>query len=293
MSLDESNSEESVLPRVEPQPTPQTKPESKKEKPKSQTQQIKDLINKKFDEGFVVGNKHDKVDLQNTILDELKIKKGNSSDIGRQIIKIMEERRIKIPDKIGGKKMIGDVVVNLMSNNEEDTASQVQSNVPNNQNPHSALPKAEQNSQNPHGTMPKGFGSSQTQTEQSEQKPEQKFMSDDAQSKLIKKGLNDFIAPLYISLGIVEPDEEEKEDEAKLPTAKQFRKDMDTLGDDISDYLKENNIKLPALLNHLAIGLSLFMVLVLPVLKFKFFSSKQDVKPSYDDSADNIEVKVE
>jgi len=267
---------------------PLEKPTIPKEPKKelSMTQQIKDLLSKKLDEGYKLIDKHSKVELNKIIRDELKIVSGNHSDINRAIKEIAIKKGLQISDLGFKNDKIGDMTVSIIKN--ETKEPELKPNV--SQSPHGALPKETQ-SESSHGALPKESGSDTLQTEQSEQ-PKKKHMSQDAQERLIKKGLNDLIAPLYISLGIVEPDEEEKEDEAKLPTAKKFRADMDDLGTDINTYLIENQIQLPALLNHLAIALSIFMVLVVPVIKFKFFSSKTEAKPSYDTSADNIEVKA-
>lgn len=275
------NNFDDALPKVE---SPEVKPEPTPEKNLSKTELITKEIDSILDNGIIeLKDKSSKLKLNNQVRQNLKLSKGWSSDINKIIKKIAEDKKLKISDLGFKNDKIGDVTLNLI-NNEPEPTPEIKSNVP---NPHSALP-----SQNPHGTMPKGFGSSDSQTESSKEEPEVKTMSEDAQAKLIKKGLNDIIAPLYISLGIVEPDEEEKKEEAELPTAKKFKKDMDDLGDDINDYLKENNIRLPALLNHLAILLSVFMVLVLPVIKFKFFTNKQEPDPKFDESAEQIKVEA-
>jgi len=286
MTINEDFSKD-ILPNVD-LPKDEKKDESKKpeiqNKNISKTELITKEVNSILDNGIIeLVDKPSKLKLNNQVRDNLKLSKGWSSDINKIIKKIAEDKKLKISDLGFKNDKIGDVTVNLI-NEPEKTETKIQSNI---QNPHTAL--SQTTGENPHGTMPKGFG---TETKTEETKPEIKIMSEDAQAKLIKKGLNDIIAPLYISLGIVEPDEQEKKDEAKLPTAKKFKKDMDDLGDDINDYLKENDIRLPAFLNHLAILLSIFMVLVLPVIKFKFFSTKQEPDPEFDKTADDIEVKV-
>lgn len=291
MMEDESNySDEQMIKKELFSESSITKPkETTAKTEKTKTELIDDKINELLGNGTIeLKDRNSKLELQKLVLDQLNLSKGWSSDVSKAIKKIAEEKKLKI-SKLGFKPdSVGGVKVNLISNDDKEPETQVKSNVPTTQSPYSALPKTESTG-SPHSALPKGMGESKSETLE---EPEKKYMSEDAQARLIKKGLNDIVAPLYISLGIVEPDEEEKKDEAELPTAKKFRKDMDDLGDDINKYLKENNIQLPALLNHLAILLSVFMVLVVPVIKFKFFTSKQEPDPKFDASADEIEVKA-
>lgn len=254
-------------------------PESTNENQKSMKEQVFSLIKEKLDAGFELKDKNSKIELNKLIRDTLQIPKGNHSDVNRFIKEIAIERKLALPD-LGFKNEIDGVTVNLVKT-EPEIIQQTQPT-----QTHNALPSNPSATGSPRGALPK------TETEAQETQSENKVMSEQAQAKLIKRGLNDIIAPLYIAMGIVEPDEEEKKDEAKLPTAKKFKKDMDSLGDEINSYLIENHIQLPALLNHLSIILSVFMVLVVPVLKFKFFSSKQSVKPDYDETAQEIKVEL-
>lgn len=247
---------------------------------KSNKDKVLDLIREKLDAGFELKDKNSKIELNKLVRDTLQLPKGWHSDINKFIKDIAVEKKLALSD-LGFKNEIEGVTVNLVK-----TEPEIQTTQPT--QIHSAMPTNPSGTGSPRGALPKTETELQEQTQQSENK----VMSEQAQAKLIKRGLNDIIAPLYIAMGIVEPDEDEKQDEAKLPTAKKFKKDMDSLGDEINSYLIENHIQLPALLNHLSIILSVFMVLVVPVLKFKFFSSKQSVKPEYDETAEKIKVDL-
>jgi len=280
------------------EPTPETKPEEKqtipKEQPKkekniSMSQQIRDLINSKLDSGYQLTDKHSKVELNKIIQDELHISKGNHSDINRAIKEISIKRNIQISDLGFKNDKIGDMSVNLIKNEPETITAPPQQT----SKGLSAMSTTTQPQNNLRGALPKTTTEQEEiQNSESEIEPEKKYMSESAQKKLISNGLTKLVFPLYTALGIVELDESEIEEEAKLPKGKQMKKDFEDLANDIDEYLTENNIRLPALLNHLSIIISIFMVLVLPVIKFKFFSSKQDAKPDYDSSAEEIQVKT-
>lgn len=288
MSFDENNfSEEQIIKKELFSKKSITKNNSdadpKSDDSKSKMQQIEDFIKEKIESGYELKDRNSKLELNKITRDSLKLPKGWQSDVNKGIKKIAIEKKLAISD-LGYKDEIDGITLNLIKEESEPTKESQPT-----QSPYSALPTNSTITGSPRGALPK------TQTEQEEQQepqPEKKIMSADAQSRLIKTGFNKLLAPLYISMGIVQPDEEEKEDEAKLPTAKQFRKDMDNLADEINEYLIENKIQLPALLNHLSIGVSIFMVLILPVIKFKFFSSNQSAKPEYDESANDVKVKL-
>jgi len=277
----------SESPTTEPTPHKETKPETKPKDSLSKNQQMKDLLNKKLDDGFTLKDRKDKIQLQKLILDELHLPEGSYSDVGKFLKKIMIERKLQISDVGFKNDKIGDITVNLIKNSEPEPTQDIQSNVTKSNSPLGALPH---NSPS-HGALPKiGSTDSQTKTQQPEE-PE-RYMSDSAQKKLISHGLTKLLYPMYVSMGICELDEEEIKEEAKLPKGKQMKKDFEDLAGDIDEYLIENNIKLPALLAHLSIMISIFVVLVLPIIKFKFFSSKQEANPDYDESADKIEVET-
>ncbi|GEM_PF-5553570 len=261
------------------QTTEQTTDDSKKV---STSQQVLDAIKEKLDSGYELKDRNSKLELNKIIRDTLKLPKGWHSDINKAIKEVAIEKKLAIAD-LGFKNEIDGVTVNLVKSESESTAEPQQTS------PHSALPKDTTITGSPRGALPK---TTTEQQEQEQQTPEKKYMSESAQERLIKKGLNDFLVPIYISLGVVEPDESEKEDEAQLPTAKKFRSDVDKFSTELNEYLIENNIKLPQFLNHLSIIASIVILFVLPVVKFKFFSSKQTPKPKYDDKADNIEVTL-
>ena len=269
-------------------------PSNLKEEPKpkekiSDTQRVKDLVKLKLEQGYELKDRNSKLELNKLIRDELHLAKGWSSDINKAIREIAIEKKITISDLGFKNDKIGDMTVNLIKDSESTTATEnIQSNVTS-QSPHSALPKI--TSQSPHSALPKTTGSTETQTrtEQSEE-PEKKTMSESSQEKLISAGLTKLILPLYTAVGIFELDEEEIKEEGKLSTVKQAKKDFEELAGEINNYLIENQIKLPAFLNHLAIIISIFVVMVLPVIKFKMFSGSKEAKPTYDDDADKVKV---
>ena len=278
---------------VEKREVKQVLPIKKKEeiKPKTETvsitQKVKDLVKIKLDEGFELKDKNSKLELNKQILSELHLQKGWSSDINKAIREVAIEKKIVISDLGFKNDKIGDMIVNLVQDKESTTATEIQSNVTS-QSPHSALPKT---SQSPHSALPKETGSTQTQTRTEQSKePEKKSMSESSQKKLISAGLTKLILPLYTAVGIFELDEEEEKEEGKLSTVKQAKKDFEELAGEINNYLIENQIKLPAFLNHLAIIISIFVVMVLPVIKFKMFSGSKEAKPTYDSDAEKVKV---
>lgn len=250
-----------------------TKPESKEP---SLTDSVRELIKKKLDDGFQITDKNSRILLQKTIIDELKLIGGWRGKVKKYIGEILTERKISLAGLGIDSDKVGDMTINLI---KSETTPEIKPE-----------PETIQKSK---GALPIGWDAQKvpiTETEKQEQiqtqEPESKPMSQVAQERLIKSALNDMVAPLYISLGIIEPDEDEKEDESKLPTAKAFRKNMDGLATQLNEYLIENNIQLPSFFNHISIMLSIGMVLVMPVVKWKFFSSKQTPNPKYNESVD-------
>jgi len=286
------------------EPTTETKPEEKptipKEEPKkekniSQTQQVYDLAVKKIEEGFPLNDSKSTIELRKEIMRELKIVPNSRGMVRDTLKKVFIEKKLQLSDLGFKNDKIGEMKVNLIKNEiTEPVENKTGPTITFQKKFVEVSPLQNQRDYQPsiRGSLPKTQTEQQeTQNSESQIEPEKKYMSDTAQSNLIKEGLNEIIAPIYIKLGIVQPDEEEIEEEAKLPTAKQFRKNMDSLGDKINSYLVEEEIKLPAFLNHLSIVISIFMVLVMPIIQFKF-SSKQDANPEYDESAEEIEVKT-
>ena len=115
-------------------------------------------------------------------------------------------------------------------------------------------------------------------------------MTASAQKKLISAGLTKLVLPIYKAIGICELDEKELKEESKVSSAKKMETEFENLAGDIDEYLIENHIQLPAFLNHIAILVSIFVVLVLPVIKFKMFSEKTETKVDYDDDATKVKV---
>lgn len=274
-----------ALPKKETIP----KQETKKEKI-SKTQQVKNLINLKLDSGYQLNDKNAVDELTKIICDEIKLGIDSwNSKIKGYIKDTAIKRKLQISDLGFKNDKIGDMTINLISETTSSPENQitVSSNI--SQSPHGVLPQNYTSSSR--GSLPKetGTDNSQTRTEQSEE-PEKKYMSESAQKKLISHGLTKLILPLYKAIGICELDESEEKEESKIPKGKQMQKDFEDLAGDIDEYLTENNIKLPALLNHLSIVISIFVVMVMPVIKFKMFSGSKEVKPTYDKDADSVKV---
>lgn len=270
-----------------------TKPEPKKVNPKDDKisigEKIKELVKQKFDESFEVKEKNDRIKLNKQIQSELKIAKGWSTDINKAILEIMVERKMKIDDLGFKNDKVGEMKINLISST--GSTSQ-ESTVVTTQTP----PKTPVLPYDPSkkGALPKDTTQQQTQTtteRQIELEPEKKFMTASAQKKLISSGLTKIILPIYKTIGICELDEKELKEEAKVSSASKMEKDFEDLAGDIDEYLVENNIKLPAFLNHVAILVTIFVVLVLPVIKFKMFSEKTETKVDYDTDAEKIKVE--
>ncbi len=290
--MSNQNNDVDALPKVEP-----TEPTTIKEletnlnnlslKPKDEKLSKTDLITKKINEILDDGriqltDKSKKLELNKLVRDELQLSKGWSSDINKIIKNIAVDKKLQISDLGFKNDKIGDVTVNLVKSEPEPQDAQVQANIK------PTLPQS--TPQSPHGTLPKGISQgSQTETLQESEK---KYMSESAQKKLISHGLTKMIFPLYASLGLIELDDDEIKEQAKIKKGKKAKEEFEELATDIDEYLTENNIKLPALLNHLSIIISVFVVLVLPVIKFKFFTTKQEPNPEYDESADTIKVDV-
>ena len=99
-----------------------TKPEPKKVNPKddkiSISEKIKELVKQKFDEGFEVKEKNDRIKLNKQIQSELKLAKGWSTDINKAILDIMVERKMKIDDLGFKNDKVGEIKINLISSSE-------------------------------------------------------------------------------------------------------------------------------------------------------------------------------
>jgi len=281
---------EKVLPKPEPKPElkpelkPETKPETKKNEKPTNRQLIESKIKEKLDLGFEPKDKNSIIDLRKIVVDELKISPNSRSQVKDLIKKELIARKYQI-GKLGWKNEIEGLIVNLESaDNDETKPANIISN--------SALNNLVQSDASKRGALPKTTteqNEGQTRTEQSEGEAPKK-MTATAQEKLIVNGMVKVLTPLYIAMGVIQPDESEKEDEAKPQTAKAFKQDMADLGKEINDCLVENNIQLPAALNFLALGISFVSVMVIPVVKFKYFSSKQEAKPEFDDAAEKLKV---
>lgn len=268
--------------------TLKAEPTKKDNNTKSKTQLMKDLINKKIDEGFELKDKTHKINLQKIVLDELHLPKGSYSDTGKFLKEIMIERGLQISDVGFKDDKIGDMLVNVIKN-------EIVGESPNSES-HDSIPQSSKGAL-PMGTSPAStrglLPKTETETqEQSSIEPEKKVMSATAQSKLIHYGLEEFLFPLYKTMGFIELSEEEKKKEAKPMKVEDAKKQWGDLADHIDGVLVENNIQLPQFLNYASLMISIFAVMILPVVKFKFFSSKQSADPKYDESADDIEVKA-
>jgi hypothetical protein len=273
-----------TLPKEEPiipKDTKPTIPKSKNNSP-SLSDQIKKLLREKIDGGYELKDKNSYNELKKIIFDELKINKNSGNMIRTAIREVAIEKKIQISDLGFKNDKIGDMIVTVVK--PEPTEIQtIQSNIQT-QSTHSsidALPKPDSSNK---GSLPSN--DSQTIEE------EKQYMTGTAQKKLISSGLTKIIFPIYTALGIVELDDSELKQEAKIPKGQQVKKEFEELAGDIDEYLTENNIQLPALLNHLSIIISVFCVLILPVIKYKMFTQKQEPQPDYDDSADTVEVKA-
>lgn len=249
----------------------------------SKTQQVKNLIESKLDSGYELKDKNTRIELSKIVLDELKLSKGWTKDINKAIRDVSIDKKLQISDLGFKNDKIGDMTVSVIKP-EITTEPPLTSNVSSLTRPtipsSPTLPSSK-------GALPKTDDTGLiTDTE-----PE-RFMSESAQKKLISSALTKVIFPIYTAMGIVELDESEIKEEATIPKGKKVKAEFEELAGDIDEYLTENNIKLPALLNHISIIISIFVVLVLPVIKFKFFTTKVDAKPEYDDTADTIKVKT-
>lgn len=293
------------------------------DKKESTTKKVRDLINQKLDQGFVTNENADHeniVKLNKQIRDELSLPQGWRGKLKKFIDDELVKRHIRLPDnyKLSSTKW---EIVKPESPKPEPIPQEVQEKIQqdpqlkqtfeNLQSPHGTLPKQVtynparsqpqqqmQIPQSPHGTLPKMTeGNAQDQQQgrlydSQYEITEKKTMSEEAQKKLIKNSISKFLVPVYTALGVVEGDEEEMQQEGKPKPLKQFKKEADEFADELNDYLVENNIKLPAFLNHLAIILSFFVVFIVPLVKYKFFSEKTPPKPEYDKDVDDIKVKA-
>jgi len=251
----------------------------------SKTQQIKNLIESKLDSGYQLNDKNTRIELCKIILDELKLSKGWTKDINKAIKEISIDKKLQISDLGFKNDKVGDMTVSVIKN-EPTLPEPIKSNVP-----HGALPK-DTHTKYTTGALPKQTGEQQTETRTEQSEEPERYMSESAQKKLISSALTKVIFPIYTAMGIVELDESEIKEESTIPKGKKVKAEFEELASDIDEYLTENNIQLPAFLNHIAIMISIFVVLVLPVIKFKFFTTKTEAKPEYDSSADKLEVKT-
>ena len=269
---------------TEPKPEP---PKEKSNEKKSTTQLMKDEVAKLFSEGWQVNEKSDKIKLNKQIRQNLKLKSGWSTDINNAIQEHMEKNKLKINDGLFKDSKIGGMTVVLSSpETEPESTGKVKSNV--SQSPMGALPQSAPSK----GALPKTTGSSDSTTETESIEPEKKYMSSTARSELIHFGLEDILFGFYKTMGWVELSEEEEKAESKPMKIEDAKKQWSDLADKIDKVCEENNIQLPAFLNWLSLGGSIFAVLLMPVIKHKMFNQNNEPEPDYDADAENIEVKA-
>lgn len=282
-------------------------PKGTKEKPKKESKkgiktdkpsmmnQVLELSKKKIDEGFELKDKNARNELNKQIQSELHLSKGWSTDINTAIRKIALEKKLIISDLGFKDDKIGGMTVILKSDSGSSSASQkggesvtVQQRILT--YPQGSIPQGKKGAL-PFGSTGQPHVQGQPEVQGQLQPEEQKqYMTETAQKKLIHHGLVKMILPLYKAIGIIELDEKELKEEQKLSSSVKMAKEFEELAVELDQYLTENNIRLPAFLNHISIVISIFVVMVLPVIKFKVFTNSTEKKPEYDKDAKAVKV---
>jgi hypothetical protein len=236
--------------------------------------------------------------LYKEIIDELQINKSWRNEARKTILKVMEEQGHLFSSESLAKESNNELVIKkapeIPQPTTEPTPQPTQQTIPS-ASPHGTLPKGISESEKIEaGTQPIQF--SQNISDQNTQSTEIKKPLTEQQMKNQKQFIKDsfgFVTELYIAMGIVEGNEEEKEELRKPKPLEQFKQSVDSYSDRVNQYLIDNNIALPTWLNLMGLIASGFMIFVVPVLKFGFVNKgSQKVKPKYDDSLKDVEVKL-
>ena len=117
-------------------------------------------------------------------------------------------------------------------------------------------------------------------------------MSATAQQRLIENTLTKFVPKIYVAIGAIKPSEKEEKEIAKETEYEHFMEDVKGFSKELNDYLVENDIQLPAFLNHIAIMLSFAIVFVIPLVKLKMFSSSDTPKNDYDEDVEELRINA-
>lgn len=245
---------------------------------------VRNLIRTKIDSGFQLPDKNSVIELNKLVRDELKLKSGWSSDVKTIIGEIMNEKNMKLPDKAFNQNKMGNLRVELVQESEPEPTPEPENQI----------------LQNPHGTLPKGFGQESTsiqraptQTEQTEQQQETKPLlpltpqQEKQQEELIVKSFG-FLEKIYIALGVVKGDEAEQKEIEKPKPLEQFHGEVEGFAKELNRFMIDQNIRLPAYLNALALGISGFMIFGMPLVKMVVFDKKKlDYDNRFNDVGEN------
>jgi len=270
-----------------------------KEKKPSKTQQIIDKVKEKLDDGFEVKDSNSIDELRKNIIDELKISKNWRSCVRKIIGKELTNREISLSDKGFKVDAIEGINVNIEKPDpieepeptQQNTAQQnitqqntTQQNTT--QQTQSTTPFPESKPASPHGTMP-----SDTSQEPTTPQPVLTSQQIESQKNFFKK-IFSFAGDIYISMGLVQTDDEEEQKELEKPKPiKEFRAEMDGLADEMNQLMITYGMALPKYLDLIAFGLSAVMIMGVPLIKRVGFGEKKP-EPKYEESLDEVKVKV-
>ncbi len=254
------------------------------------SQQIRDRIKEKLDSGIEIKDKNAVDELRKSVIDELQIKKNWRSDVKKFIGDELKDRGLSLADKGFKVESIDGMTVNV--DGPEPQAAPAQP-TPEPQPEPQAAPAPSSSAfptpqpQSPYGTLPAAEPQADpTQPQQPVLTPQQMEM----QEKFFKK-IFGFAGDIYISLGLVETDDEEEQKELEKPKPiKEFRNDMNELAVELNQLMITYGMRLPKYLDMGMFALSVVMVMGMPIIKRIGFGEKKP-EPKYDDDLE-VDVKV-
>ena len=273
------------------EPTPELKPAEKK---LSSSERIQLKIKSKLDDGYQVQDKHAVDDLKKSVMDELELKKGWNTNVRNFIGKELTDRDISIHDKGFKAGDLGKINVNVDAPLISETLTAPAPSpaiIPKGVSPFGNMIASVSSPNNPHGTLPSSANTTAiTEPQQQQQQPLTKEQLE-AQARFFKK-IGGFVAEIYIGLGLVESDDKEEQKELEKPKPlKEFRADVDALMLDLNELMIVYGMRMPKYLDLGLFAVSVGMVFGMPIIK-KILGKTAEPKPKYDDSLDEIEVKV-
>lgn len=233
-------------------------------------EKLKTFFEDKLLNGYQIIDKESVIKLKKMGMTELKLARGNWSTATTTLDKLMEEKGIKISTT--EVKKTANTIVKLIKTE-------------------TSPPQPQQQMSSPFGTLPKPEGaiSPESQiTDQSKILTQTTFrldskgrpiipISDDEVAKMergLKKGFG-LLIDLYGKIGAIEATDAKPKEKMTLAD---YKEETDALAHDWAIYCKDNDIRLPKLLETVLLGISTFVTLGSPLINMMVFGKNKNSK---------------